>query len=328
MNIDDFKQRWDTERAGYEKWGNHVTTITTRRIEERIGPTQIGEFLKVPALPRLKNTDSLIAKAFHRQKSYKHPYEDINDKVGVRFVVLLCSEIPVVEQALTDPRNDWSAEKDKDFEQQRNDTPEEFLYQSTHYLVRPLEDDESDYPDGVVCEVQIRTLLQHAHSELSHRTVYKPNHDVDPVVRRIVARSVALVETTDECFSNVAAAVDEKYGAIPRALAILRQFYKERQGLDCFESKSDRVVVTAFINHLGNLRERLDKLVEKLPWLPARIRQDEPRNWLFGQPCAYLIFLVAHEDRIAAYQDWPLADAMLEPFFTILGIGSERWTRW
>ena len=58
-------------------------------------------------------------------------------------------------------------------------------------------------PKGLTCEVQVRTLLQHAYSELSHSRIYKPSFDPDAKVKRVIAKSMALLETTDDFFEEV-----------------------------------------------------------------------------------------------------------------------------
>ena len=42
----------------------------------------------------------MLQKAFYRGKDYRSPYEDIEDKVGLRFVVLLTEDIRTIEAAL------------------------------------------------------------------------------------------------------------------------------------------------------------------------------------------------------------------------------------
>nr|WP_249804714.1 MULTISPECIES: hypothetical protein [unclassified Bradyrhizobium] len=66
-------------------------------------------------------------------------------------------------------------------------TPYEFRYQSVHYIVRSRGDQKLDGQNitaGTPCEVQIRTLLQHAHSELTHDTIYKPSVKGTPAIAR------------------------------------------------------------------------------------------------------------------------------------------------
>ena len=74
-------------------------------------------------------------------------------------------------------RDSESWTKDKDYEAEKLAKPLEFSYQSVHYVLRSkagLLLTASRLPEGLACEVQFRTLLQHAHSELMHGTLYKP----------------------------------------------------------------------------------------------------------------------------------------------------------
>src|SRR5271167_202078 len=99
-----------------------------------------SNFVKIwPPQSRLKGPDSLVEKAFYRGKAYTDPYSDITDKVGVRYVVLLTSNISEVEQSINEI-DDWEATKDKDFEEERARQPMLFDYQSVHYIVRAVRD--------------------------------------------------------------------------------------------------------------------------------------------------------------------------------------------
>ena len=162
----------------------------------------VDYFLKLPVTPRLKELKSLVDKALFRDKTYTNPYQDITDKVGMRFVVLLSNDIRIVEDAILDIK-DWTVSKDRDFEDELRARTLEFAYQSVHYVLRAAT--EMQYGDAVIpistpCEVQIRTLLQHAHSELTHDTIYKPKKTASPEVKRTIAKSMALIEATDDFF--------------------------------------------------------------------------------------------------------------------------------
>ena len=165
-------------------------------IRGRVAPTKLELFLKLPVIPRVKTQDSLLQKAFYRAKNYENPYEDIEDKVGLRFVVLLAEDIRTIEAAINDePR--WVAMLARDFELEREAKPYEFDYQSLHYVVRsklPLEYEGYSIPADFSCEVQVRTLLQHAYSELTHDTIYKPSVRATPAIKRTAAKSMALIE--------------------------------------------------------------------------------------------------------------------------------------
>jgi hypothetical protein len=53
-------------------------------------------------------------------------------------------------------------------------------------------------PVGTKCEIQITTLLQHSNAELSHDTVYKSSITSQPEFHRLFAKSMAVMETTDD----------------------------------------------------------------------------------------------------------------------------------
>ncbi|TOO37902.1 (p)ppGpp synthetase, partial [Vibrio parahaemolyticus] len=75
-----------------------------------------------------------------------------------------------------------------------------------HYVVRARVDLQVKglmIKAGTPCEIQVRTLLQHAYAELTHDAVYKAKTVVEPEVHRTVAKSMALIETTDDFFSDV-----------------------------------------------------------------------------------------------------------------------------
>ena len=64
-----------------------------------IAPVAADVFLRIPPKPRTKGEVSFLEKAFYR-KAYVDPYVEVTDKVGVRFVVLVASQIQMVEKAL------------------------------------------------------------------------------------------------------------------------------------------------------------------------------------------------------------------------------------
>jgi putative GTP pyrophosphokinase len=198
-------ERWRNERSMYAAWGEFVSETLTAAVALEIYPAAVEMFFRIPLKSRTKEAPSLLAKAFHRGKQYKDPYADIEDKVGVRIVVLFSEEIRVVERAIND-RPEWTAAKARDFEDERAERPFEFDYQSLHYVVRAklgVSRDGIDVDPNTPCEIQVRTILQHAYSELTHDTIYKPSVQAQPDVKRAAAKSMALIEATDDYFAQV-----------------------------------------------------------------------------------------------------------------------------
>src|SRR6185437_12088519 len=108
----------------------------------------------IPVVPRVKGDDSIVQKAFYRGKKYQNAYEEIEDKVGLRFVVLLTEDIRIIEEALNSS-SQWTATMARDFEEERDARPYEFDYQSLHYILRsslPLEFEGVQIPPDLPCE--------------------------------------------------------------------------------------------------------------------------------------------------------------------------------
>jgi putative GTP pyrophosphokinase len=88
----EFIDRWRKEHPIYAAWGRFVGVTLSDAIRGRVAPTKLEMFLKLPVIPRIKEQDSILQKAFYRGKKYQNPYEEIEDKVGLRFVVLLTED--------------------------------------------------------------------------------------------------------------------------------------------------------------------------------------------------------------------------------------------
>ena len=84
---------------------------------------------------------------------------------------------------------------------------ERFGYQSEHYLVR-LSDKRTALPEyelhrGLVAEVQVRTILQHAWAEIEHDIQYKSAVTIPKSIRRRFMALAGLLEIADREFQAV-----------------------------------------------------------------------------------------------------------------------------
>jgi ppGpp synthetase/RelA/SpoT-type nucleotidyltranferase len=82
-----------------------------------------------------------------------------------------------------------------------------FGYRSVHYLVE-LPPEEADRPDrerfgGLVAEIQVRTILQHAWAEIEHDTQYKSVRAMPSSTRRRLAALAGLLEIADREFQAI-----------------------------------------------------------------------------------------------------------------------------
>lgn len=324
MTEADFLQRWRAERPLYEAWGSYVKSHIQELLSEQISPTSLDEFLKIAASPRLKGDDSLVGKAFHRNKKYKNPYSEIEDKVGLRFVVLLTADIRKIQNVI-EATTVWKWSLDKDFEAEREAKPLEFVYQSKHYVVAANSDVDCGgilVPAGTPCEIQIRTLLQHAHSELTHDNIYKRDPSLPPNrrVERTVAKSMALIEAVDDYFSQAVRELEDATQTERGALTDLVNAYMRHVGARPHIDKTNNLVLNAYQDHVGdNLSQRLEGLLQKYPFIAERIATRARDHYAYRQPWILLAYLMVAESPHEAAGRWPLTPEELRPVFTDMG---------
>ena len=233
--------------------------------------------------------------SLYRKKGYQNPYYDITDKVGARFVVLLTTDIRKIKDIIY-LSTDWSYSEDRDYEKERQKNPLEFTYQSVHYVLKSIDNVEHNgivIPMGTFCEVQVRTLLQHAHSELTHDSIYKSNRPAPPDIYRTAAKSMALIETTDEFFEQVTIDVNEFTKKERQIISILDNLYRERfPDIEPLKCKSSFLIIESFLDKVSdNFEHELRTFFDKNDFLLERISE---KNYLhlYKQSVILLLFFM------------------------------------
>ncbi len=319
-----FLDRWRSEAPIFSAWGTFVLEEISNSISKLIAPQSVEMFIRIPVRPRLKGEDSLLQKAFHRNKAYKNPYEDIEDKVGLRFVVLLVEDIRTIESAITS-NTKWIAHKARDFEDEQDARPYEFDYQSVHYIVRsgcPLSRGVVSIPQGIPCEVQVRTLLQHAYSELTHDTIYKPSVQASPAVKRAAAKSMALIEATSDYFSNVYNVIRSAVDRNERLARFLRDKYSILVGRQADETPLNSIIIDHYKQFLCDSFEvEFQKWADEKNYLGGVISERFDNYAIFRVPSILLVYYCASKSPRLAKRDSPLTDAELSPIYSDLGLG-------
>jgi putative GTP pyrophosphokinase len=305
--IEDFISEFKRLSHAYESWGRFVAS-------EIFAATKAGErdkdkFFKIPVHYRLKKENSIRSKVLIH--GLTNLQKDVRDLFGVRFVVLLSSEVRLVESAIKENIY-WESEKVRDFGVESAGAADSFDYQSVHYIITCRNEflrDGITIPSGVCCEVQIRTMLQHAYAELTHDNIYKPSQLVPYEAKRLVARSMALMETTDMIFCQT---LDElKKENLPRneVFNILKEIYLEK--IDNDESSFDQRInfeIIDFAKEKINLKNSKSKILDF--WgdqneFYEKIKDHRETSLLLRQPVALLLYwLVATNDRFLK-KKWP-----------------------
>ncbi|MCU9850361.1 RelA/SpoT domain-containing protein [Defluviimonas sp. WL0024] len=325
----DFLARWHTERPDYERWGRYVVDRLKERLAQELGPKAAKGFLRLPVEPRLKDDVSLLQKAFYRGKGYEEkghadPFDAIEDKVGVRFVVLLAAHVNVVGRLVREEEAAWNSVKARDHEEEIEAKPYEFGYQSLHYVVRSkpgIEVDGKPIPADLPCEIQIRTLLQHAYSEITHDTLYKPSITATPKMKRAAAKSMALIEATSDYFSALDELIAQEVQPLTDLDAFLSARYAELVGVPAMDSETP--LNQLILDHYGRFHASTTEALE--PWLAGnkfigeRIAERRSARSVFRLPSILLVYFYADNEPYRAKKDSPLPDSELELIYGDVG---------
>ncbi|EJD6370313.1 GTP pyrophosphokinase family protein [Providencia huaxiensis] len=323
MNEAEFFEKWHIEKPFYQAWGNFVVSKINSSIE--LLGYDINNYVKITPFARIKDNNSLIDKAFYRpDKSYEQPYDDIEDKVGCRFVVLLIDQVEQIADIIRSDTS-WIAEECRHFNDERNKSPLLFTYQSVHFVVRAkgnIEFDGITIPESTPCEIQIRTLLQHAYAELTHDSIYKTNKIVKPEIHRTVAKSMALIETTDDFFKEVSTSLQgpiEQYDIV----SILDSLYAEFLSSPPLKlQKSSYYVLDAFEDLFENkFQLRIRKIIENDAYdLVNVIKTKAHKNPFYKQSISIFTGWLIIERKNRVVRDWPLDSDLLEEFASALSV--------
>ena len=325
MNEREFRSFFSEYKTCYETWGKYVVDKIKNEVSASLIGRSVDSFFKVPPCSRVKDEESLVQKAFYRGKGYSNPWLDITDKVGCRFVVLLLSDIKLV-QDVVESISEWSFSKDRDFYKEKENEPERFAYQSIHYVVRnksrlELNNEGSSViiPENTPCEIQIRTLMQHAYSEMTHDSIYKSDVKTQNDIIRIASRCSAMIETTDELFENVNERVmrlQKLYEDIKNACSS----FIEKSGVAEYKRNDVDDYLTKTFFSLWN-EDLLGQFILFLRDSAGDYLKNESR--LANIPNLQILFLAkCHKyELMQCIRDNGIDESYLEDVFSILGIG-------
>jgi ppGpp synthetase/RelA/SpoT-type nucleotidyltranferase len=307
MSVESFIEYLEINRSPLEAWGRFIASkIQSSLIESGHSPALI----KIPVMPRVKDTASAIGKI--GRKGYDNPILQMTDLVGIRFVVLLTEDIQSICDIIS-AEPSWVAEVSKDFLLEIESNTKSFDYQSKHYEIRPLQDfvaGDISVSKDLCCEVQIRTLLQHAYAEMVHDNIYKPKGLVTTSAERHVARSMALIETTDDLFSRTIKLLDDANAprnALVKELEIMFSEYIGGQYM-ASDKKTSLLIVDAFSDVLvPEVSRKVNELLSSKKYIARKIKDRALVKGLFSNSVILLVYWLAFNiDSSTIKARWPL----------------------
>ena len=196
----------------YEKY-HKLFSVILKNIQTKItGEIQLNP--KPVYKSRIKSFDSYYSKLL-RLKSQEAKEANklvcLTDMMGIRIICAFLQDISTVENQIK------KTYQIKEIEHKGNpNNVREFGYESTHILIGipadclnldEIEDEEIrnlPIPENLVCEIQVRTILQDAWAEVEHELIYKQEFTpFDAPLRRKLASVNASLNLADIIFQEI-----------------------------------------------------------------------------------------------------------------------------
>jgi len=216
-------KRFIDRQPGYEKLCAEVAYILNRELnKEEI------EFSTITY--RAKTLNSFLEKI--QRKAYRDPVSEITDFAGVRVVCLYIDDLPRLERVI-----DEQFEIVEKIDKLTNRKSDQFGYGAIHFVVRLGKNASgARYDDlkNLVCEIQIRTVLQDAWAIIDHHLVYKNESNIPSVLRNRLNLLAGNFRSADQKFSDLRAEREEYLKSVEDSEINSEQFLENELNLDSF----------------------------------------------------------------------------------------------
>jgi hypothetical protein len=130
--------------------------------------------------------------------------DQVTDLAGVRVITYFPSDVDKIVPLI---ENEFKIDRPNSIDKRKTAEPSVFGYASVHLVVgfSPTRLKLAEYKQfkGLKCEIQVRTILQHAWAEIEHDIVYKSNEDIPFELRRKFASLAGLLEVADREFETL-----------------------------------------------------------------------------------------------------------------------------
>jgi putative GTP pyrophosphokinase len=216
-------RRFIGQRPVYEKLCGEVAYI----LERALNAARV-EFSTITS--RAKTLGSFLGKI--QRKTYRDPIAEITDLAGVRVVCLYVDDLARLEQTIAE-----HFEIVEKVDKLAGRPDDQFGYGAIHFVVKLGEGSSgARYDDlkNLVCEIQIRTVLQDAWAIIDHHLVYKNESNIPSVLRSKLNRLAGNFAAADEEFRRIRAERRQYLTAIEESKATAAQFLDNELNLDSF----------------------------------------------------------------------------------------------
>lgn len=192
------KKTFEIEYSNMKEIYNDVLFDFSKKIKHNLDNMQIHYNLKY----RVKSFESYYKKYIKKYREFGNKHSiDITDVMALRVICFFLEDIKEVEKMILEKYSILEEERKGDTQSFK-----EFGYNSIHFLVKLPVDLLIKYgiENQMVCEIQIRTILQDAWAEVEHEIVYKAEDTIlNDTIKRKMAALNATLTLSDIIFQEI-----------------------------------------------------------------------------------------------------------------------------
>ena len=261
--------QYDQQRKKYERFAREVEHQLRCILEE--------EGIVCNAITsRVKERDSLTQKIDVKSDKYKS-LSEVTDIAGILIITYYDSD---VERAAKIVEREFCVDKENSINKREALGPEKFGYCSVHYVVS-MNEDRLKLPEnrgyaGIKCEIQIRTVLQHAWAEIEHDLGYKSEIDIPKDIRRSFSRLAGLLEVADKEFQEIRDFLETYREKVEAEIS-------EKSDYGTPDCELDAVVLEAVLKTKPNFQE-LNRRIGEIAGMKIRVpaKQKDKQDYYGG----------------------------------------------
>ena len=255
-------------RPLYEQLCSEVAFILKKRTE--------GLCIEIAGVTyRIKSLESFVEKI--ERKNYDSPLEQITDIAGVRLVYLFKHDLSKLKKIV---RSNFEVVEEVS---KTTEDVDRFGYDALHYIVRIGKNSSgARYDDlkDLLCEIQIRTVLQDSWAVIDHHLRYKNESQTPRDLRRKVHGVAALLENADDQFDQVSKNRSKYVNRLSAPYIKLEDMLDEEMNRDSLlvylKKKFPEFKIAASRSHLSTVMAGMDaKKYPTLRHIDAAINQTQ-----------------------------------------------------
>lgn len=189
-------EEYDQHRDRYDRFVSEIK-------HQIVNILQMEHIVCNAVTSRLKGRDSLSKKLEQKGDKYT-TLSDITDIAGVRIITYYIDDVSKASKII---EREFVVDTANSIDKSEMLEPDRFGYCSVHYVVEMSQSrlNLPEYNDfvGMKCEIQIRSVLQHAWAEIEHDLGYKSEIAIPKNIRRNFSRLSGLLEIADDEFQQI-----------------------------------------------------------------------------------------------------------------------------